>query len=538
MIEPTNRKVQALLVVGAILTTCGTYWLGYADVERLWREHARTLLNALLPPLDLGDDHAHPVLLGLLFAVLNGYAAHFYRPSIVVEAPFQIIAVVAGAVCGFASGFAIGMVVAFFAPDGRVPLGLPAYLTVVPPVLVVCVALGEILFVGAISKWSTDFDREWWARAGAWTAILVTSWLGLFGIALFAPYVLDSLIGMEFGGSVYALILAAAGILARLLMQNDGPSHQDTHPGARSPWRERGFDVAAAVALFAILAGIAWLVANGLSWLHAAAARARFQVTSAQLPFTVTDVFVMLFVLAAIAGLAGVGVNVNRFSLHAMYRDRLIRTFLGATRAKYATPAWPLDEKHREPQQFERRDADRFIQFDRDDNPIFRWLDPQHRKDGGKSSLKPLLLINAALNLVAGRNLAWQERKASSFTFSALHVGNAQLGYRSSAEYAGDVGGITLGTEMAVSGAAISPNAGSHSSPIRTFLLTLFNARLGWWLGHPKDERTVRLAGPTFAVGALRFARGAHCTGMLGSDRTEHLRDAENLRRVRRRCVR
>jgi hypothetical protein len=49
----------------------------------------------------------------------------------------------------------------------------------------------------------------------------------------------------------------------------------------------------------------------------------------------------------------------------------------------------------------------------------------------------------------------------------------------------GGPGGITLGTAMAISGAAASPNAGYHSSPAVTFLMTLFNARLGWWLGNP-----------------------------------------------------
>jgi len=42
-----------------------------------------------------------------------------------------------------------------------------------------------------------------------------------------------------------------------------------------------------------------------------------------------------------------------------------------------------------------------------------------------------------------------------------------------------------------------------HSSAIRTFLMTLLNARLGWWLAHPRDLNRVRRAGPAFAVGAL-----------------------------------
>jgi hypothetical protein len=96
----------------------------------------------------------------------------------------------------------------------------------------------------------------------------------------------------------------------------------------------------------------------------------------------------------------------------------------------------------------------------------------------------PIHVANIAMNLVGGENLAWQERKADSFTVSSLHSGNHRLGYRDSSEYGAD-NGISLGDAMAISGAAVSPNMGYHSSPIVTFLMTVFNARLGWWLGNP-----------------------------------------------------
>jgi hypothetical protein len=40
---------------------------------------------------------------------------------------------------------------------------------------------------------------------------------------------------------------------------------------------------------------------------------------------------------------------------------------------------------------------------------------------------------------------------------------------------------------MAISGAAVSPNMGYNSSPGVSFLMTLFNVRLGWWLGNPRS---------------------------------------------------
>jgi hypothetical protein len=120
---------------------------------------------------------------------------------------------------------------------------------------------------------------------------------------------------------------------------------------------------------------------------------------------------------------------------------------------------------------------------------------------------RPFHVINFALNLVVGKKLAWQERKAESFTVTHLHSGSLEVGYRRSREYGSDRKpyGISLGTAVTISGAAASPNMGYHSSPVVAFLMTLFNARLGWWLGNPGacGERTVRQASPTFSIGPM-----------------------------------
>jgi hypothetical protein len=59
-----------------------------------------------------------------------------------------------------------------------------------------------------------------------------------------------------------------------------------------------------------------------------------------------------------------------------------------------------------------------------------------------------------------------------------------------------------LGTAVAISGAAASPNMGYHSSPALTFIMTLFNARLGSWLGNPKQWRW-RDEGPRSAFDSI-----------------------------------
>jgi hypothetical protein len=82
----------------------------------------------------------------------------------------------------------------------------------------------------------------------------------------------------------------------------------------------------------------------------------------------------------------------------------------------------------------------------------------------------PLHVANTALNLVATSNLAWQQRKAESFTFTPLNAGSSSLGYLPTALYGGDKG-VTLGTALSISGAAFNPNMGYCSSPLVTLLI-------------------------------------------------------------------
>jgi hypothetical protein len=113
-------------------------------------------------------------------------------------------------------------------------------------------------------------------------------------------------------------------------------------------------------------------------------------------------------------------------------------------------------------------------------------LDRTQRAEGHRLKARaPLHIVNTALNLASGENLAWQQRQAESFTISPLHSGSAFVGYRDSREYGDGLRGISLGTAVTISGAAASPNQGYHSSPALAFLLTMFNVRLGWWLGNP-----------------------------------------------------
>ena len=176
----------------------------------------------------------------------------------------------------------------------------------------------------------------------------------------------------------------------------------------------------------------------------------------------------------------------------------------------------------------------------------------QRDADAAKPGWRPFHVINIALNVVSTKRLAWQERKAQSFTVSALHSGTAcgalvrgddgivrACGaYRSSQEYGG---GISLGTALAISGAAASPNMGYHSSPPLAFLMTLFNVRLGWWLGNPASDnkKVYGGEGPRVAIVALlneMFGRTTDEGNYVYLSDGGHFENLGLYEMVRRRC--
>ncbi|MGB7922311.1 MAG: patatin-like phospholipase family protein [Pyrinomonadaceae bacterium] len=116
---------------------------------------------------------------------------------------------------------------------------------------------------------------------------------------------------------------------------------------------------------------------------------------------------------------------------------------------------------------------------------------------------KLMHVVNTTLNLVGGSNLAWQQRKAEPFSVSPLHSGCFRVGYRNSRDYGGrDTNGISLGTAATASGAAASSNMGYYtSSPVISLVLTLFNVRLGLWLGNPGPHGQ-----DTFQLGSPRYS--------------------------------
>jgi hypothetical protein len=347
----------------------------------------------------------------------------------------------------------------------------PEIFTVVDLPLTLSLLFGQMtLFAGLASRDMTDDDREWWGRAAAWVLMIAALWLGVGALVIYAPVLLSKTflaagVSEAAGRAWLAILTLVTGGAANRL----GSSW--TRVASRGQWIERGLFIAAApllVLLLTLLLATADL--RLLEYFH------RFDLfhevvqhpPGASLP----EDLLALGTLIAIGFVVSRLVSVNDFSLHGMYRQRLARTFLGASREPHVRRPNP------------------FTGFDKGDDL------PMHELSAAG---RPLHVVNATLNLVADDSLAMQEQRSESFTMSALHAGSRRLGYRPSALYSH---GISLAQAMTISGAAVSPNMGAASKPALTFLLTLFNARLGAWVGNPgRAGRSVwRRAHPTYGA--------------------------------------
>jgi hypothetical protein len=430
------------------------------------------------------------------------------------------------------------------------------YLTVCPPAIVTILTLGLILNTGLMGRDLSDDVREWLGRLGAWATIYALGWAVVFGAACYGPAILRIVWGWASYKITAAWVIAtAAGVLAGQSAKTDGPGTARSTTAAL-------LNVVAIAGPYVFMAGFVLAISLGVHELvkypgdsphtpsiAAAASMAPHvqEVNSAWNKVTITvesaccltsapqdeaiwdrhwhemasmvlsralfpqlqggsrsdsDWYRDVLHLLLMAGLATLlmswRVDINEFSMHHFYKNRLVRCYLGASR----------DE--------ELRDPNPFTDFDPDDD--LRLEELLSLNDEAQASLNgPFPILNATLNLSGGRNLACQERKGASFVFTPLYCGydgggktsgtsatrRSRLGAtvpraylptamvaRTKEDLETSKGtGIKLGTAVAISGAAASPNQGYHSSTAVAFLMTVFNVRLGWWLGNPSGSK-------------------------------------------------
>jgi hypothetical protein len=98
----------------------------------------------------------------------------------------------------------------------------------------------------------------------------------------------------------------------------------------------------------------------------------------------------------------------------------------------------------------------------------------------------PYPLINTCLNLQnPGGDDKFKGAKASDyFLLSPEWCGSKLSGYVKTAEFPG-FKHMTLPAALTISAAAVNPGMGIYSSKLLSILMTLFNARLGFWVNNP-----------------------------------------------------
>lgn len=312
---------------------------------------------------------------------------------------------------------------------------------------------------------SIVIDREWWGRGGGWMVAIAFCWTVGSGLSLYHNELFGYLGAWGSAAVVSAggAAGAASAVLGYCSFTGSGEEAK-TKSKSKSKLPKYIHPTLTFIAIIVLIAALAF-----------ASERLTF-VVGRRLGLDASDFGgnVILFIVSTLSLilfsiLMSLATGVNRYSLHSVYGNRLCRAFLGASN--------------------DGRDPDPFTNFDDRDNIQFSELWPDRNSDTNKRDAKtrpPFHIINVALNNgdVSDKRLAWQQRKAQSFTMSPLHCGSPWLHYQTTKNYGGSCG-MSLSKAMTISGAAASPNMGYHSSPTVTFLMSLFNVRLGWWLANP-----------------------------------------------------
>src|ERR1044072_2790265 len=292
------------------------------------------------------------------------------------------------------------------ADAGALSTATAAYVTFAPPLVLVLLFLQATLLIGISSKYNHDFDREWWARASGWVLIVALAWIALCAVSIYGP------VGIFYFPKLLTAIGGGAGLSSLLA----GWSAK-TKPKASAPDEESAANKAVSAALgiavplfclflvAAVSLGTSWLlriervqllqhgrvavpalpnrdeVARQLRFvgraerkspetvagqvasvrdtlvgdMHRLRARQHLQVLETTGGWTALGLFLAAIALGFVASLC-IGVNV--FTMHAMYRNRLVRAYLGASR-------WV-------------REPNRFTGFDPHDNLEMHELRPEY----------------------------------------------------------------------------------------------------------------------------------------------------------------
>lgn len=392
-------------------------------------------------------------------------------------------------VSGFAAGFVMGaslhgvsLILAQLADTelfGR-PIGYILQSLLAVPLIVSGFFLAEAIQLGVLGKYEDGEVREKWSAFQSRCFMAGLIWMVLVLHVYFISTLVPRNLNMD-SGRLTAMIAWIMSALGSIHLAQGSTSQGALANSPRRNWSDLLIMAGPPIFLSGILAVMSALAFYFIKheWLY-----------SARISLLLTALIAFLLSLGI-----GAIVDINVFSLQELYQSRLVRCFLGASRRDIKPPQ---GAPFRTTASF--RDPDYITSMDPHDDLELSELRPGHHsrvvdEDANKTESwsynGPLHLINVAVNLTRDIDLQRQERRADNFTLSPIACGNPTLSYRPThgPERSGYATNIRVGTAVALSGAAVSPNMGYYSSPAVTALLTVFNVRLGAWLGNPRRSQ-------------------------------------------------
>jgi hypothetical protein len=372
------------------------------------------------------------------------------------------------------------------------------------------------LTVGFLGRDYWSMRREWLSRLRAWSMLYALLWAGVLSLVFLGPYVGYYIkckgLAWIWSAVITFVVSHGATVFAGWSGNADGKKTPNGFLGLK-PLDLLAL-VAAPIAIVSLLLALSFAASIAVdktaevvrvqtcAGAAVSSLPCRLDHLTAGIPppkeFIAADTLCLLSMLI-VSVLLGWRIDVNEFSMHTFYKNRLSRCYLGATvpGTRQPDPFTGFDDRSCV------KNADGRM---REHPPRICDLLPRgyrtaRGRDGNYDG--PFPIFCATLNLTTGEDLATQERKGTSFAFTPLLTGytmpwtDAQPhkrvsynGFVPTEEYAYRNGGIHLDSAVAISGAALNPNQGYNSNPALAFLMTFFNVRLGWWISNPRKVDT------------------------------------------------
>ncbi len=391
-----------------------------------------------------------------------------------------------------------------------------------PPIVMLCILAAACLQLGIMSfsdrgievqqRLRTDVIREYWARIGGrGLMIMVFLWPAASALILLSSWMMANL------QQNWLAVAGWLGSTAGALVLGGGSKTSDMAAG-NSRWREYLTMLLPYVFAFGLLALISIGCARGLAMIVSVneAVPGSFSGYAAWLVRLLSALHgERILLLVAALGffwfLLSAMIDINEFGQTKLYQLRIVRAYQAAARPQRA--------------------AEPITNFDPQDDVCLAAI-----------AQRPYPLINCAMNLVQSddANLDWQDRKAANYVLSPLFCGflpgrfNRCIVGDSNPGVSKTANTLSLGAAVAISGAAANPNMGYHSSPAVTFLLTIFNVRLGWWLANERkqpDLKPKRLGWHLIMEMFGRTSDKGHLVNLSDGGHFENLAVYELLRR-------